>query len=67
MRRWDDEAGVHAAVELVEPNGDTYEVEWLLRPDGMVDIGAQEDVLPYLQERYGPDTFFHVVTTLSMG
>ena len=67
VRRWEDHAGTHAAVTLLERNGDTYEVEWLLRPDGMVDIGAEGEVVPYLQQRYGALNFFHVVSEVSMG
>lgn len=67
VRRWEDLAGVHAAVELIEQNGDVYEVEWLLRPDGLVDIGAEGEIVPYLQQRYGSFTVFHVVSDISLG
>jgi hypothetical protein len=33
----------------------------------MVDIGAEGEVVPYLQQRYGALNFFHVVSEVSMG
>lgn len=66
VRRWEKADGFHADVVVVEPNGDEYRVECLIRRDGGTDIGGNGDELYYLQERYGSSGFSTFVRGIAL-
>lgn len=65
IRHWDMPDGFHTDVVLFEPNGDSYKVECLIRPNGCTDIGGNPDELFYLNQRYGPQRFCTFVRAIA--
>ena len=54
VRRVQSPDGLLADIVLIEPNGDEYEVQCLLRHDGTTEIGeaGNGESLKYLNENY---------------